>query len=368
MKRVFLLILGITLASCNYAQTKKSVASENKRVQVTENILDKYRYVDPFKEGLATVSIDKKRGFIDKTGKLVIPCKYDVAYDFENGFSIVISHTSPGVNDKYGFINKAGKEITPIKYDFAGKFEGGRALVKLDKKYGFIDERGKEVIPVIYEDANSFEEDDLTTVKLDGQWFVIDKNNNRKATLTDVESVSSFTDGLASVKVAGKPGHGYIDRKGKIVIEPKYDLAFYFNEGLAAVEIADRHGIINKKGEEVTPLIYDGYPSFREGRAAVSRNGKYGFIDKTGKEIIPLKYDDVYDFWDGTAGVCVGRKWGCIDTTGKEILPPIYTTISSGEGILAVLLDGEWQFLDQTGKPLFPEKFEDAYSFSDGAA
>ncbi|EGQ2639350.1 WG repeat-containing protein, partial [Campylobacter coli] len=52
---------------------------------------------------------------------------------------------------------------------------------------------------------------------------------------------------------------GFIDRSGKFVIEPKFDDAWNFNEGLAGVEL----------------------------------NGKWGFIDKSGKIVIEPKFDDI---------------------------------------------------------------------------
>ncbi|EAK1349894.1 WG repeat-containing protein, partial [Campylobacter coli] len=52
---------------------------------------------------------------------------------------------------------------------------------------------------------------------------------------------------------------GFIDKSGKIVIEPKFDGVGNFSEGLAGVEL----------------------------------NGKWGFIDKSGKIVIEPKFDDI---------------------------------------------------------------------------
>ena len=48
---------------------------------------------------------------------------------------------------KYGFIDTTGKEVVPPKYDRADSFSEGLALVKLNYQYGFIDTTGKEVVP-----------------------------------------------------------------------------------------------------------------------------------------------------------------------------------------------------------------------------
>ena len=44
----------------------------------------KYDDNGSFSEGLALVKLKGKLGFIDKTGKLIIPLKYDAAFAFEN--------------------------------------------------------------------------------------------------------------------------------------------------------------------------------------------------------------------------------------------------------------------------------------------
>ena len=41
---------------------------------------------------------------------------------------------------------------------------------------------------------------------------------------------------------------GYINNKGKIVIQPKYTDASIFQEGLAYVKVKNKYGFINKKG------------------------------------------------------------------------------------------------------------------------
>ncbi len=55
-----------------------------------------------------------------------------------------------GYKDKYGFINKSGKEIIPIKYDYIEEFSEGLARVGLNDKEGFLDKTGKEVVSIKY--------------------------------------------------------------------------------------------------------------------------------------------------------------------------------------------------------------------------
>ena len=63
------------------------------------------------------------------------------------------------LDKKYGFIDKTGKEVIPIKYDNAWGFSEELANVRLNNKWGFIDKTGKEVTPIKYDDASSFSEE-----------------------------------------------------------------------------------------------------------------------------------------------------------------------------------------------------------------
>ncbi|MCB0708408.1 MAG: WG repeat-containing protein [Chitinophagaceae bacterium] len=80
--------------------------------------------------------------------------------------------------------------------------------------------------------------------------------------------------------------YGFKDESGKIIIEPKYDLAWDFSEGLAMVVLRKKYGFIDEKGNEAIPLKYNYADfSFQNGKVQVQQNGRYFYIDKTGKEV-----------------------------------------------------------------------------------
>ena len=74
---------------------------------------------------------------------------------------------------------------------------------------------------------------------------------------TDCATVwGDFVEGLARWKFGKK--YGFIDRNGKTVIEPKYDLTFHFSEGLAAVLVGGKWGYIDTTGKMVIqPMTVD---------------------------------------------------------------------------------------------------------------
>ncbi|MCO5285324.1 MAG: WG repeat-containing protein [Chitinophagaceae bacterium] len=177
----------------------------------------------------------------------------------------------------------------------------------------------------------------------------------------------SFSEGLGRVKQNGK--WGYIDKTGKEIVIPKYENAFSFNEGLAGVKQNGKWGFIDKTGKEIATPKYEYAYSFDEGLAAVVQNGKWGFIDKTGKEIVALQYDNAGGFSEGLSNVSLNKKCGFIDRSGKVVIPLIYDVAGSfSEGLVAVQQNGKWGFIDKTGKVVIKLQYENANSFKNNKA
>jgi len=64
--------------------------------------------------------------------------------------------------------------------------------------------------------------------------------------------------------------YGYIDKTGKVVIEPQFfDEAWDFYEGLAMVKVGDKWGYIDKAGRMVVESKFDEAGIFSEGLAMV---------------------------------------------------------------------------------------------------
>jgi len=115
-----------------------------------------------FNEGLALVSkysddhLSWNFGFIDKTGKEIIPSIYDInshsdqAYFYYNTYFYHGSKFSEGLvgaqstNHNWGFIDKTGKEIIPLIYNWVEPFSNGLSWVAFNGKCGFIDKSGTE--------------------------------------------------------------------------------------------------------------------------------------------------------------------------------------------------------------------------------
>ena len=82
---------------------------------------------------MTSVFKDGKMGFIDESGELKIPMKFedDGNYlpKFENGVAYAY------LNGKYGFINKKGETVAPFEFEAIAYFEEGVAIAYRDGKW-----------------------------------------------------------------------------------------------------------------------------------------------------------------------------------------------------------------------------------------
>jgi len=111
--------------------------------------------------------------------------------------------------------------------------------------------------------------------------------------------------------------YGYKDSSGKVVVTPRYDLAYHFTEGMAAVRLAGKYGYIDESGKEIIHPKYDFTWRFIGGFATVKLEGKFGFIDKTGKEVIQPEFEEANNYhggccYKGMAHVKEKGKWKII--------------------------------------------------------
>lgn len=217
-----------------------------------------------------------KYGFKEDS-RIVIPAKYDDVHRFTEGLASV------KINSKWGYINKNDSIVIPAEYFGAWEFSEGLAKVKVKPNgtFGFIDHTGRMAIPAEYGDVGHFSEG-LAPFRYYDKWGYIDHHNN-KVIIEKYNGAKSFSNGLALVVVKGK--WGFIDPDDTMVIPAQYDRAYSFSEGLAAVEFKGKWGYINTSGQMVISPKYGFAGSFSKGLAQVERKKRWFYIDKNETEV-----------------------------------------------------------------------------------
>ena len=185
--------------------------------------------------------------------------------------------------------------------------------------------------------------------------------------------------------------YGYIDKTGKIVIEPQFDAAESFSDGLAAVKINNKWGYIDKNGKIIIKPQFDKVGPFIEDMAIISFNEKMGesyidksgkiinYTDKSGKIFSEYRFFRTSNFSEELAFVEESGlgKQGYIDKTGKMIIStsdygliPVSTKYSYGFAVFSFY--SEVVFIDKSGMIKIAGSYElygfSANSFSEGVA
>ena len=188
---------------------------------------------------------------------------------------------------------------------------------------------------------------------------------------------------LLPVKVEGL--YGYINTAGQFVIEPQFEVALEFSEGLAVVGKTfgndRRYGYINEKGELAIPIMFRDAREFSEGFAVVGLRNQYGFIDTTGKFIAEPVFDKAFEFSEGMArvGNCertmegLACRYGFIDKQGKTVIKPQYIYASDfREGLAGFAVENKkgirMGFIDKSNRVVIKPKFSLVSDFSEGLA
>lgn len=268
-----------------------------------------YDYCFSFHEGMAAVRKNGLIGFVDKSGQLIIPCKYEEhdAWGFSEGLvGVRIDGGKDGVfDDKWGYIDKTGKVVIPFQPGITGiPFSSG-----LSVKYR-CDETGN----IIVYGPRSMPERRFV------EGAFINKNGNFASMYFEVQSILGFRNGYCVVMKNNR--YGLVNINGEFTIPCEYTLIGNGGDKkYALIEINGKAGFADKAtGQIVIPPIYETNLdwSFNEGLIPVKKDGKFGFINEHNQIVIPFIYDDAYAFSEGFAVVERYGKDGYVDRFGHD--------------------------------------------------
>src|SRR5262245_43011234 len=99
------------------------------------------------------IRLDGKQGFMDRSGRVVIPPRFVKVYPFTEGLAAAQE------GELWGYIDPKGEWVIKPAFAMAGLFHERRASVRrtFADKYAFIDERGNVVIPAQFDCVEDFE-------------------------------------------------------------------------------------------------------------------------------------------------------------------------------------------------------------------
>jgi hypothetical protein len=331
---------------------------------------------------LVKFSDTQKYGYVNKHGEIVIPPKFDEAFQFaSNGLARV------NYNRDFGFINTKGDWVIKPQYLSVDEFNSNglaKAEISVTRwnilawggfgkiitfKHGVINTKGEWIINPedrylgYVSDSGLIEAYD----EKNGKTGFIDTSGNWVIRSQFARVGSSFGSfGLASVghddkystwgQHSRENDYGYINTKGEWAIEPRFSYARPFqSNGLAVAVENEKYGYINSQGNWVIPPKFNNAADFSpNGLAKVEVNLKTGFINESGDWVIPLGSVYANSFAEnGLARASANSLAGFINGDGEWVIPPMFQDVGEKfgpNGLVSVVHEGKDRVINTKGE------------------
>lgn len=272
-----------------------------------------FEQVRPFYEQLAAAKSKGKWGFINSQGKFSIPARYGDVGDFHEGRA---AFSEGGL---FGFLDSKGGTAIPARFNHVEAFQDGRAKVQIQNQFTYVDAQGNDPMHGrLFALADNFSQGFALVADGNNRFFVDIHGQTVIRCETGVADSGFWTD-LAAAADPRTGSMGYIDKSGRFAIAPVYQAAWMFSDGLGLVRQNGLYGYINPQGSIVISPRYEEASSFFEGRAAAGQKRKFGYVDHNGTLVVPMVYDRALSFVNGLAWVEQGREGIYIDAQGRWV-------------------------------------------------
>ncbi|WP_127499475.1 WG repeat-containing protein [Paenibacillus glycanilyticus] len=251
-----------------------------------------YSFIAPFSEGRAVVIDDKgKYKLLNDSGAIVTSNGYSYMADMHDGRAMVNNQLEGG-KTVYGYIDRSGKEVIPLRYEDATDFSDRHAVVKIkDNVYALIRHDGSKeaeyhfpFVGVLGDGLLPFQQ------TANGKYGYINEKGTVKIQPT-YSTAFPFQNGRAIVNNAEDfaAEYGVIDTKGNLVIQTIYNDIMAIGQQRYAVGkaidpdqpfLGSMYAIFDSDGKRLTEFVYTDVQPYRKGLASAS-NGKTTFFINT---------------------------------------------------------------------------------------
>ncbi|MGN1002911.1 MAG: WG repeat-containing protein [Oscillospiraceae bacterium] len=232
---------------------------------------------------------------------------------------------------KYGAIDKTGRTVIPFRYDALWPVREGRIAFRLDGKYGYLDAATLTVaIPAQYESASGFN-NGLAVVYDGARAFLIDRDGEPVPGADNLDAATYFTTSVNGdtivyepeeyvvIEEKGKFGYGRIEfkpempRTGEMSAWAYEEVTAAIGEDLVPAELQNLY-LNNITRAEFSQLVVQAVSQVTEkdiqdvvleqtGRSLASWQGEYPFTDTSDPDVIAAY----------ALGIVTGRGNGIFD-------------------------------------------------------
>jgi hypothetical protein len=270
--------------------------------------------------------------------------------------------------DRWGFVRDDGAMAIEPRFEEVRDFgKELTAMVREGGKWGLIDRSGAYVSDALFDEVSIYDYGVLTAVRIGDKWGYKEQSGAVRIE-PRFDGAEPFVNGLAAVKVNNK--WGFIRLDGSFAIEPQFDEVQNFDyPETTEVKLGRKWGIIDRKGKFILEPKYDGISRNTNGWGTVNDGGKCGFL-KDDRIVCEPRFDDILSIGESFTGVKSGNKWGFIDRETSVVIEPRYKIVGIfNDGIAPFWAEhGGWGFVDRSGREIVGPIYDKVQSFSEGFA
>ena len=332
------------------------------------------------------ISKDKKRGIVDKQGKVIVAPIYDDVdtFSFDNREALKVK-----LGEKIGVVNLKGEVIVPVIYDFIDELNKNYRVIidKPERKVGLIARNGTVILPAENKWIGKSPGTSGPVLLLnysDYEFNFLDKDNklilpqnvSEYGYLLDEYKLKNAMHNLLYVKTKeGKMGLLH-ENEGKLAVPLVYDeiiqcITSGRQHTYYSVKKGKKSGLINEKNEVVIPIVYDvidldfAVSDTDDYQVVVAKGNKFGSVNLKNEIVIPFQYSALKRI--STRGLFkakTGKLYQVIDKDGKliskntfdEVANFEFTTRHSNDMQGLTFSKGKMRVMDDKGNFISQEK------------
>jgi WG containing repeat len=225
-------------------------------------------------------------GLVDSTGAYVVPPIYDSIDKIDTGpddkgqdrwrkhKTYNPDYFAVWQDGKCGVLDKSGKLVMPIKFENIASYNKGHAVVLKEGSYGIADASGKFLIEPKYKLVTMYD-DVIATMDYESHWKLFDSTG--KQLPTEINGAIAqrgqqwLYDGMGAIVIGDKCG--FVNNKGTVDIPAKYDFTQHFSEGYGLVQENGYWSYVDKHGKKVMTMKFPDAKPLLNGKAIVLQGG-----------------------------------------------------------------------------------------------
>ncbi len=322
------------------------------------NKITKKTYTDigDFSDGLAEVTKGSK--------DFCRSCYYSKKYSF-----VVF------LNNNCGFIDKSGKEVIPLKFNkIFGGFSSGYCLVAYTTSdLFFINKKGEQQFNKVFKNGEPFRGNIAGVTYRNGtKNFVNTKGENLIPKYYNyIQPYSEDYEGMIRAYQPKGDKIGFWTSNSEELIQPQFD---DFNYGYLRKKILikkdKKYGFLDFfSGKTIIPINFEAVKKDKNLDYTLLKEGNDWFRSDTSFKLIRLvKAEEIESLGKGIFKFSINNKWGIVDSTGKTKCNPIYSEISNSfvNHYLPFKSGSKFGYLNSNGQLIINPEYDKVGAFQDG--